>query len=259
MYEKELEEIVRSAGAMLIENIGTLQITKKGRANFVTQMDVAVQEYIRKKLYELDPTVILLAEEQENAAPQPNRSYWILDPIDGTQNFIRHLGMSAIALAHYDSGVLQTGLVYNPFTEELFFASSGNGAFLNGNALSVTDTETLDDSLIVIGTSPYDRQFTTTNFALWQDIFEHTLDIRRTGSACLDLAYVAAGRFDGYFERNLKPWDMAAGILLVEESGGIVTDYRGDMVAVLKNSDICAGSPEIHKRLIKKIQHYWTI
>lgn len=92
-------------------------------------MDVAVQEYIRKKLYELDPTVILLAEEQENAAPQPNRSYWILDPIDGTQNFIRHLGMSAIALAHYDSGVLQTGLVYNPFTEELFLLVVATGPF----------------------------------------------------------------------------------------------------------------------------------
>lgn len=257
MYEQELQDIVVSAGTMLVESVEELHVTKKGRANFVTQMDVAVQEFLRKQLYELDSTVTLLAEEQENAAPKEEASYWILDPIDGTQNFIRHLNLSAISLAYYSDGALQTGVVYNPFTKELFFASRGKGAFLNGKALSVTATETLEESLIVIGTSPYDRQFTATNFALWQDIFEHTLDIRRTGSACLDLAYVAAGRFDGYFERNLKPWDMAAGILLVEEAGGKVTDYGENSPLVLKNSDICAGTPSIQKKLIKKIQQYW--
>lgn len=230
-----------------------LQVMAKGRANFVTQMDIAVQEYIRKGLQNIDSKVTLLAEEQDNGQVDPAKAYWILDPIDGTQNYIRHMGLSAIGLAYYAKGALQTGIVYNPFTKELFHAVRGQGAFLNGRPIHVTTTETLADSLVAIGTSPYDREYTDSNFTLFKDVFQSCLDIRRCGSACLDLAYVAAGRMDIYFERNLKPWDMAAGILLVQEAGGIVTNYAGHFPKISSNADIVAGNGRVNKEILEKI------
>lgn len=253
MYEQQMMEIVKKAGQLMTSHDDELQVTAKGRANFVTQMDVAVQEYLRKELAKINPDIILLAEEQDNGQVDTAKAYWILDPIDGTQNYIRHMGLSAIGLAYYADGDLQTGIVYNPFTKELFHAVRGKGAFLNGRPIHVTATEALADSLIAIGTSPYDRQYTDSNFVLFKDVFQSCLDIRRCGSACLDLACVAAGRMDVYFERNLKPWDMAAGILLVQEAGGIVTDYQGNPPSIIKNGDIVAGNGAVHKELLARI------
>lgn len=129
MFEREMIELVRSTRDMLTEE-KELEITAKGRANFVTQMDVAVQEYMRTKLHDIDDGVLLLSEEQDNSqVSDPDGRYWILDPIDGTQNFIRHFDMSAVSLAYYAQGLLQTAVVYNPFTDELFHAVRGGGAF----------------------------------------------------------------------------------------------------------------------------------
>lgn len=133
MFEREMIELVRSTHDMLTEE-NELEITAKGRANFVTQMDVAVQEYMRTKLHDIDDGVLLLSEEQDNSqVSDPDGRYWILDPIDGTQNFIRHFDMSAVSLAYYAQGLLQTAVVYNPFTDELFHATRGGGAFLMAN------------------------------------------------------------------------------------------------------------------------------
>lgn len=257
MYEKEMAALVQRAGALLTDTTQALEITAKGRANFVTQMDVAVQEQLRRDLHELDPSVVLLAEEQKNGQPKIEGRYWILDPIDGTQNFIRHLGLSAVSLAYYENRQIMSSVIYNPFTKELFQAVRGQGAFLNGRKIQVTETASLEDSLVAVGTSPYEREYTATNFALWQEIFRHSLDIRRSGSACLDLAYVAAGRYDCYFERNLNPWDMAAGILLVEEAQGRVTNYVGERPAIVGNDDICAGNVHVQPELLAYIQRFW--
>ncbi len=254
MYEQQMIELVKKAGELMTSHDDDLHVTAKGRANFVTQMDVAVQEYIRKGLQAINPQVTLLAEEQDNGQVDPDKAYWILDPIDGTQNYIRHMGLSAIGLAYYDQGTLRTGIVYNPFTKELFHAVRGQGAWLNGHPIHVTSTETLADSLVAIGTSPYDREYTDSNFLLFKDVFQSCLDIRRCGSACLDLAYVAAGRMDIYFERNLKPWDMAAGILLVQEAGGQVTDYAGQPPKIISNDDIVAGNGLVNGEILGKIR-----
>lgn len=245
--------LVRQAGALLQDETQELEVTVKGRADFVTQMDVAVQEYLRRELQLAAPDVILIAEEQQRIYMEPGHSYWILDPIDGTQNFIRRVGMSAISLAYCEGGVLQFGVIYNLFTEELFHAIRGQGAFLNGRSMQVTASPVLAESLMAIGTSPYDRQLIPQNWALFQAVHSRCLDVRRSGSAALDLAYVAAGRYDGYIERNLKPWDMAAGILLVEEAGGRISDYAGQPVDVNKNSDICASNGAIHGELLQLI------
>lgn len=257
MFEKEMIGLVRSTHDMLTEE-KDLEITAKGRANFVTQMDVAVQEYMRTQLQEIDSDVTLLSEEQDNSqVMDPDGRYWILDPIDGTQNFIRHFDMSAVSLAYYAQGTLQAAVVYNPFTDEVFHATRGGGAFLNGKPIHVTGNGALSHCLVAIGTSPYDRQYTEKNFPLFQAMYSQCLDIRRTGSACLDLAYVAAGRTDIYFERNLKPWDMAAGILLVEEAGGRVTTYDGQVPDVLHNEHIIATNGLVHDETARIIHQYW--
>ena len=257
MFEREMIELVRSTRDMLTEE-KELEITAKGRANFVTQMDVAVQEYKRTKLHDIDDGVLLLSEEQDNSqVSDPDGRYWILDPIDGTQNFIRHFDMSAVSLAYYAQGLLQTAVVYNPFTDELFHAVRGGGAFLNDKPIHVTGNSALSQCLVAIGTSPYDRQYTEKNFPLFQNMYSRCLDIRRTGSACLDLAYVAAGRTDIYFERNLKPWDMAAGILLVEEAGGKVTTYDGQTPDVLHNEHIIATNGLVHEDTARIIHQHW--
>lgn len=167
MFEREMIELVRSTRDMLTEE-KELEITAKGRANFVTQMDVAVQEYMRTKLHDIDDGVLLLSEEQDNSqVSDPDGRYWILDPIDGTQNFIRHFDMSAVSLAYYAQGLLQTAVVYNPFTDELFHAVRGGGAFLNDKPIHVTGNSALSQCLVAIGTSPYDRQYTEKNFPLF--------------------------------------------------------------------------------------------
>ena len=165
--------------------------------------------------------------------------------------------MSAVSLAYYAQGLLQTAVVYNPFTDELFHATRGGGAFLNDKPIHVTGNSALSQCLVTIGTSPYDRQYTEKNFPLFQNMYSRCLDIRRTGSACLDLAYVAAGRTDIYFERNLKPWDMAAGILLVEEAGGKVTTYDGQTPDVLHNEHIIATNGLVHEDTARIIHQHW--
>ncbi len=261
-YQK-IVELVIDTGRMLLEDHPDLGIRKKGRADFVTVMDVTVQKTLEKALAELHPSIIFMAEEQDRIAIDHEKEYWILDPIDGTQNFIRNVGMSAISLAHYAAGSLRFGVVYNPFTGEVFYGERGHGARLRNlflgtkEKLSVTDTEKLADSLLAIGTSPYDRQFAETNFPMFQELFSKSLDVRRGGSAALDICYVAAGRYDGYVERNLKPWDMAAGTLILEEAGGSVTDYTGKPYVIGGNLDIIATNGRIREEITGIVRKHW--
>jgi myo-inositol-1(or 4)-monophosphatase len=254
---QEIINLVKSTCRIILGEENHLEITAKGRANFVTQVDVAVQEYLREQLHKLYPEVLLLAEEQKRIFIQPGKAYWILDPIDGTQNFIRHMGTSAVSLAYYDQGDLQFGVIYNPFLEETFHAAKGQGAYLNGRPIHVTDNNALSNCLVAIGTSPYEREYAASNWPLFAEIFSRCMDIRRGGSASLDLAYVAAGRLDAYVEHNLKPWDMAAGLVLVREAGGSVTNFSHQAVDVNLNSDICATNGLIQEEVLSIIKKHW--
>lgn len=214
-----LIQLVRQAGKLLHDREGSSHIRKKGRADYVTQVDMAVQAFFARELPQRWPHIQFMSEEQSNADLDPNAPMWVLDPVDGTCNLIHDLGLSAISLALVEEGRVVLGVVYNPFTGELFHAVRGQGAFLNGAPIHVSDQQELADSLIAIGTSPYHKEWAAENFALFRHLFEVGSDIRRIGTASLDLAYVACGRMDAYLERGLKPWDFAAGILLVEEAG----------------------------------------
>lgn len=223
----KIETIIRSAGDIMKSGILAEDIYVKGRADFVTEKDLEVQKFIFSELAKLYPEIGFIGEEEGKNIASASGMQWILDPIDGTTNYIYGYNMSAISLALKENNEIIFGIVYNPFADEMFKAVKGKGAFLNDVPIKVGRAENLTNALVAVGTSPYYKEMANMVFEKIRKIFEESLDIRRSGSAALDLAYVAAGRQDAYFEYNLKPWDYAAGCLMLEEAGGVVTDTEG--------------------------------
>lgn len=230
LFEKAVE-IVKKNGAELIGREGADAIREKGRTDYVTEVDIRVQRQIFEALKELDPAAQFLGEEKENEGIDREGSIWILDPVDGTTNLIHDFRHSTISLAYAKGGKVRFGVVYDPFHEECFTAELGNGAFLNGRPVQVSRKEKMGDCLIAIGTSPGCREHADENFARMRRVYDRCQDIRRIGSAALELSYVACGRLDGFYEENLKIWDYAAGSLLVKEAGGTVAADRPDTMA----------------------------
>lgn len=253
MNYEEIIEAVHNTRSIIFNEEMSHTVTVKGAADYVTKVDVAVQEYLRKELKRLTPGIILLAEEQENRNLEPDKSYWILDPIDGTTNLIHDYRMSAVSLGLYERGQMIFGVVYNPFMEETFHAVAGAGAYLNGRPIRVSHRESFKDCVISLGSSPYQKEFAGMLFPLFQNIFMETADFRRSASAALDLCYVAAGRTDGFLEYTLKPWDYAAGSLILKEAGGTLTDWSGNDVPYLYGSSVLASTPEIYEKLRRLI------
>lgn len=240
--------LVLETRKLILDEQAAEQVTVKGSADYVTQVDFAVQDFLQKKLYELDPSIGFIAEEKENQGLKEDGCYWILDPIDGTTNLIHHYGLSAVSLGLYEKGEITFGVVYNPFHGELFTAEKGQGAFLNGSSIHVTERE-MKDSVISYGSAPYGKSGSGELFSLFHRIFERCADFRRFGSAALDLCYVACGRSDAYLEENLKPWDYAAGSLILSEAGGVVTDWKGETLPYLQNSAVLGGTPGVAREL----------
>ena len=243
-------ELVLETKAIVMDEKAARQVTVKGQADYVTQVDFAVQSYLKERLLALHPQAGFLAEEQENV-DYSGRPAWILDPIDGTTNLIHGYQMSAVSLAFFDGKAVVFGAVYNPFTEELFTAQRGRGAYCNGVPIQCTQTREIAFCLVAIGTAPYYKEEAARNFERFQTVFLACQDIRRSGSAALDLCYVACGRIDAYFERHLKPWDYAAGQLLIQEAGGCVTGWQGEMLAATEINDVLATNGKIHERFLE--------
>ncbi len=248
---EKIIEIVKNTKSLFMNREQSSKIREKGLADFVTQVDIQVQEQVKAALYELYPMIQFMGEEKDNSEIDFTKSVWILDPVDGTTNLIHDFRNSTLSLALCEDSVLTFGIVYHPYSDELFMAKRGKGAWCNGKPIHVSQAETMSKSLISIGTSPYYKELAEENFDLFRKIFMESEDIRRLGSAALELAYVACGRIEAYFERNLKPWDYAAGVLLIEEAGGTVTDYRGEPVDVTKPANIVGSNGVIGKILTK--------
>lgn len=246
-------EILRSVRPLFMDTDMAAKITEKGAADYVTEVDFTVQKTISDKLQELYPEVQFMGEEKDNSDIDPNGSLWILDPVDGTTNLIYDYKVSCVSLGYIEDGKLTFGAIYWPYMDEMFFAEKGKGAYLNGRPIHVRTEEKLINCLIAVGTSPYEKQLADANFELFRNIFKNSRDIRRGGSAAIDLAFVAAGRLDGFVERNLKPWDIAAGTLIVREAGGVVKNYAGADVIVTANSDICCGNAKVAEQLLELI------
>ena len=191
---------------------------KEGHYNFVTDADVAVQAYLKSALLTLCPGARFYAEEQENE-PLTDAPTFVVDPIDGTINYMRLRHMSAVSIGYLEGRQPVMAVVYNPYANELFYARKGRGAFLNGQPIRVSDLP-YDMALVELGTSPYDAELAKQTMAAAGRFLSECGDLRRSGSAAIDLCGVACGRADIFFELRLRPWDVAAGALIVEEAGG---------------------------------------
>ena len=255
---KSVLRLIRRAGKTIRRaDLSDGTIAKKGEdsANLVTVYDKAVQDYLEGALLRLFPEAVFMAEEQENdPAVLTAERCFVIDPIDGTANFVHGLKRSVISVAMLSRGEVAFAAVYDPYVDELFYAEAGGGAFCNGKRIKVSDRAPVD-SLTVFGTTPYEKENAKRTFALAEVLFCKTRDVRRSGAAALDLAYVAAGRCDMFFEMRLLPWDVAAGLLLIREAGGIVSDADGEPIMLGGRTPVLAASPTCHEFLLTEAKH----
>jgi myo-inositol-1(or 4)-monophosphatase len=251
-------DAVKRAGAIQLAALGSgFQVHKKGTIDLVTEVDVAVERMIRALIAERHPDHDILAEELGGPTGAiPSRYCWIVDPIDGTTNFAHGVPLFCCTVALEIDGRLEVGAVYDPSRDELFTAVRGQGAYLNGTRMHVSTTATLIDSLLVTG-FPYAVQEKMTELVgLFALFLGEARAVRRLGSAALDICYVAAGRMDGFWEQGLNAWDIAAGVLLVEEAGGRVTSLDGGPF-LLRTGRIVASNGPVHDEMLRVIKGFY--
>jgi myo-inositol-1(or 4)-monophosphatase len=250
----------RKAARGLIRDFGEvekLQVSMKGPANFVSLADKRAEETIRQELLTARPGYSFLGEEGGRTDGADKTHTWIVDPLDGTTNFLHGIPHFAISIGLEREGTLVAGLVLNPITDELFLAERGKGAFLNDQRIRVAARKNMADAVVSCGLPHQGRGDLELFRAEFGAVQEKVAGLRRFGAAALDLAYIAAGRFDIYWERNLSPWDMAAGTLIVREAGGFVTDLD-DNDNMFTTGGIIAGNPTLHGELLKILKQSAT-
>ncbi len=239
----------RSAGMILKDNIhGSREITFKGDINLATEMDIRSERAIVQLLASAFPDHGFIAEEETRI--QNGAGYtWIIDPLDGTTNYAHGYPCFSVSIALERKGEIVLGVVYDPMRDELFSAMKTRGAFLNGHKIRVSHVDKLINGLLATG-FPYDRKVSDrNNMGYFHDLLMASQEVRRDGSAALDLCYVAAGRFDGFWELKLKPWDVAAGSLIAQEAGGMVTDLSGNEFSI-HDDEILASNGRIHGHMM---------
>ncbi len=246
----------RKAGRSLRRDFGeveNLQVSMKGPANFVSAADHRAEDILRTELAKARPGYGFIGEEGGHQEGDDTSHCWIVDPLDGTTNFLHGIPQFAISIGLERDGVIVAGVIYNPANEELFTAERGKGAFLNDQRLRVAARRRMSEAVVACGLPHLGRG----DLALFRREFgvvqEQVAGLRRFGAAALDLAWVAAGRFDAFWERDLAPWDMAAGILMVREAGGFATDLDGDDV-IFGKKQIIAGNEFLHKELLQTLK-----
>ncbi len=246
----KITEIVKEAGKIVLSahNQENTVTAKEGKKNFVTKYDVAVQEFLFKELGKAFPDAQFIGEEGENDFSTDSLRF-IIDPIDGTTNFMQDYRCSCISVALCNGNDVIAGVVYNPYTDELFSAEKGKGANLNGNRIKVSERP-LSDGLALFGTSPYHPENTDETFALLRKVFDLSRDIRRSGSAAYDICTVACGRCEVFFEKSLQPWDIAAGTLILKEAGGVALNYQGREISFSAPNDVVFANPKAYKEFI---------
>ncbi|MBP5163990.1 MAG: inositol monophosphatase [Lachnospiraceae bacterium] len=247
--EKEVREkispVIRECGKLMLaakeENISSSTEEKGSRHNLVTKYDKLIQEKLKNKLSEIMPSALFLGEENEKQPDIRNGYAFIVDPIDGTSNFIKGLDTSCISIGMTYDAVPVCGIIYNPYKDELFTAAEGKGAYLNGKQIHVNN-DAIEDGLVAFGTAPYNPELSEKMFSMIKSYFGRCLDIRRFGSAALDLCDLAAGRTCLYIEPLVAPWDVCAGTIIVREAGGTVTDLDGNELQFLTKTSIKASN-----------------
>lgn len=225
-------------------------ISYKGEVDLVTEVDRLCEREIVSIINERFPDHDILAEEERTSYDRSSDSRWIIDPLDGTTNYAHGYRCFCTSIAYEKSDEIVLGVIYDPVADELFYAEKGHGALLNDKSISASKTDNLIRSLLCTG-FPYDKADSErNNLDLFKRFLLTTQAVRRDGAAALDLCYVAAGRFDGFWELKLRPWDMAAGVLIVQEAGGKVTNLNGDKLDIFRD-DLVASNGIIHEKMIK--------
>jgi myo-inositol-1(or 4)-monophosphatase len=242
----------RKAARSLVRDFGEveqLQVSIKGPGNFVTAADHRAEDILFNELSKARHGYGFLMEERGEVPGADKTHRWIVDPLDGTTNFLHSIPLFAISIALEREGQLVAGVIYNPIMDELYTAEKGKGAFMNDRRLRVANRRTLQDSVVSTGIPHRGRTGHDRFLAECATAMRETSGLRRTGAASIDLAWTAAGRFDAYWEQGLKPWDIAAGIVLAREAGGLATDLSGTQ-AMFDTGGIAVGNPYVHKQLL---------
>jgi len=257
-YKEYLELAVslsRGAGLIQKEHLGRLKrIELKGVANLVTDVDLECERYVMEGIARAFPDHNILSEESGRSDGSSSACTWIIDPLDGTTNYAHGYLRFCVSVALAVEGVVQVGVVYDPMMDELYHSVRGEGAFLNGESLRVSDVSDLEDALLATGFA-YDKgKRLARDLDIYREILPRAQSVRRDGSAALDLCYVAAGRFDGFWELNLNSWDIAAGSLIIEEAGGRWSDIRGKAVP-LSHPEFLGTNGRIHDTIVDLIKH----
>ena len=250
----ELERLARQAGAILRAGYNTEhQVNYKGIIDLVTEVDHQSEDFLLGEIRGKYPGHHIFAEES-GIIQGNDQNIWFIDPIDGTVNYAHHIPIFCVSIAYASGGNLMLGAVYDPMRDEMYTAERGKGAHLNGKPIHVSAATEMQKSLLVTG-FPYDAWNTKQdNFANFVHFAKMSQGVRRLGSAALDLCYVAAGRFDGFWEMSLKPWDVAAGGLIAEEAGATVTSVSGDKDYISPPQSVVAAAPGIHAHIVQELK-----
>ena len=235
--EKASKSLIRDFG-----ELEKLQVSSKGPSDFVTNADIKAEKIIIEELIKSKRNYSIISEESKNEFENNNDKVWIIDPIDGTTNFLHGVPHFSISIALKSKNEIVAGLVYDPIKDEMYYAEKNNGAYLNNQRIRVSNKKNIDSCLFAIGGS-----------SIEEIKFKNNITIRRSGSAALDMAYVAAGKFDGCFQKNIKIWDIAAGLILVKEAGGIINNID---INKHEYEKVIASSVEINEKLIKNLINF---
>ena len=248
----------RLAGQIIFSHLGKISkrdIGLKQASDFVTSVDRESEKIIIDTIKEYFPDHHFLAEESLKEFGK-GKYRWIIDPLDGTTNYIHGYPVFSVSIALEFEGEIVLGVILDPLRNELFWTEKGTGAYLNCSSIEVSNIN-IRESLITTGFPFRSKEMIDPYLKLFKNIFLKVSDLRRAGSAALDLAYLACGRCDGFFELGLSPWDIAAGSLLIKEAGGVVTDFGGDN-HYLMTGNIVAGNPEVHKEIVREVKNIFT-
>ena len=251
-------EAAHAAGEIMrrsLQRLDTVPVARKARHDYVSDVDRACEAAIVKEIHRFNPDHAILGEE--GGRQGESDVLWIIDPLDGTSNYLHGIPHFCVSIAYQVKGRVEHGVIYDPMRDELFTASRGVGAFMNSKRIRVSDRKQLDNAILATAFPFRSRQAMPVYTRIFSSVYRKVEDIRRMGAAALDLAWTAAGRYDGYFEMGLKPWDVAAGALLVREAGGVVSDFGGKD-DVEEAGSILAAPFKLTTPLRQLIAPHWT-
>ncbi|HWB14031.1 MAG TPA: inositol monophosphatase family protein [Pirellulales bacterium] len=247
-FRKVCEESAKAGGEVLLDWAGRFHVKEKGRSDLVTEADVASQEVIRNRLLAAFPGHGFLAEENEQIASREDGLRWIVDPLDGTMNYVHGMPNYSVSIALEQRGTVLVGTVYDPVSRECFSAVRGQGAWLNDQPIRASVTTSLSEALVAVSFAAHVRRGDP-EIAEFIEVMLQAQGTRRMGSSALNLCYLGAGRFDGYWSRATKVWDIAAGALVVSEAGGVITAFEGGPLDLNRPQFVAAATPQLHSEL----------